>query len=688
MKISYNWLQDLIEEKLPNSEKLADLLSIRSFEIELAEKKDKDYILDVDVLPNRAHDCFSHQGIAREVAAILKLNLKTTDYSKIIKNKDGLVKNILNVEIKNKDLCRRYTACVLNNVKIEPSSKLIQSRLIACGLKPINNIVDITNYVMLETGQPMHAFDADKISENRLGQKNIVVRRAQKGEKIKTLDGSEYDLDDNILLIADIKNPLCIAGIKGGTVSEINNNTKNIILEAANFEPTFTRRASQKLKLRTDASLRFEHDLDPNLTKEAIDMAVYLIDDLAGGSVVGDIFDVYPKKVLPKKIVLNLNDVNSLLGVTISIKQVSDILKRLGFKFQVLSSKFQVEVPTKRIDVSIPEDLIEEIGRIYGYENISSQFPNAALIPPTTNEDVVYQNKIRNILIGFGFDEVYNYSFVSDDALKMYRKKINAIEVANPISQEQKYLRPNLITNLIRNIKDNEKYFNEIKIFELGRVFCGNKLNVKETKKIGAVMVLNNKKNEANNFYELKGVLDSLFNKLRITDQWYDDVFSDDILVSDLYHNARRAEVKVGDECLGWIGEINNLVLSKLGIKSKVVGFELFFDKVAELATEERIYLPPSKYPAMVRDIAVLVERGTKVEDVLNLINVVGSSLVVDVDLFDIYEDEQSGDGRKSIAFHIIYQSDEHNLTDKEVNEVQKKIVKVLEDEGGWDVRK
>ncbi|MBL7155496.1 MAG: phenylalanine--tRNA ligase subunit beta [Candidatus Portnoybacteria bacterium] len=640
MKISYNWLQSLIKKKLPQPEKLADLLTRHSFEVELVEKRDDDHLLDVEVLPNRAHDCLSHLGIAREIAAITNNKLQITNYNKI-QNSKFKIQNLVKVENKDKNLCPRYTARALINVKVGPSPQWLQERLEVCGLRPISNIVDIANYVMLETGQPLHAFDADKL-KSQGKTKTIIVRRAKKGEKITTLDNEKYDLDENILVIADEKNPVCVAGIKGGQGPGIDGQTKRIILEAANFSPQIIRQGSQQLNLKTDASWRFEHQLDPNLTEEAVALAAYLVQEIAGGEILDGIVDVYPIKIKPKKVKLDIKRVKSLLGVDIPAKEIKSILERLGFEVQPQ----EVIVPTRRLDVSIPEDLIEEIGRLYGFEKIPSQMPRASLIPPKRNEDLIYQNKIRDILTNLGFSEVYNYSFVSD----------KGVEVLNPISQEQKYLRPNLAINLIKNIKENKKYFNEVRLFEIGKVFEKNKSQVIEKKKLGAVLF-------PADFYRLKGVIETLLNKLRITDVWYDEATGKNI----------RAKVKTGNDLLGWLGD--NI-------------FELDFEKIVKLATEERIYAAPSKYPAVVRDVALLVERGTKVIEALNLIHAAGGPLIRDIDLFDIYDGEEIPDGKKNLAFHIIYQSDDHTLTDKEVNKLQEKIIKALEEEGGWEVRK
>ena len=691
MKISYNWLQSFFKKKLPQPEKLADLLTMHSFETELIEKRGPDYLLDVEVLPNRAHDCLSYRGLAREIAALLKYPFKPVDYVKKIKvNQKESIVNSVRVEVKDKELCPRYMAGLSTNVKVGLSPQWLQERLKICGLRPISNIVDIANYVMLETGQPLHAFDADKLF-SRGEIKTIIVRRAKKGEKIITLDNDKYDLDENILVIADEKNPVCLAGIKGGQGPGIDQQTKRVILEAANFSSQIIRQGSKQLKLETDASWRFEHQPDPNLTEEAMAMAVYLIQEISGGQFAKGTIDFYPHKIRPRKVKLEISQVKKILGVALPVKEIKNILERLGFEIKAIGRSLQVTVPTRRLDVTMLEDLIEEVGRIYGFEKITGQLPEAALIPPVKNEDLIYQNKIREILVNLGFSEVYNYSFISEKdiaALKLDNAKI--IEVANPISQEQKYLRPELAVNLVKNIRENKKYFEEVRLFELGRIFWKetSPKKINERKKLAGVISLINQSNQAQEFYHLKGVIDSLLHKLGISDIWYDDALDENSVMPAFCHSERRAEVKIGQEIIGWLAELDGRILNGLGIKSKVAIFELDFDKLVRLATEERIYLPPSKYPAVVRDIALLVEPETKVSEVLNLIHAVGGRLISDVDLFDIYEGENIPDGKKNLAFHIIYQADDHTLTEKEINQLQEKIIKTLEKEGGWQIRK
>ncbi len=645
MKISYFWLKELIGGNLPDPEKLADLLTKHSFETEVFGKSGKDTLLGVDVLPNRAHDCLCHQEIAREAAALLRKPFGLKDYDREIKPGSELTGGLVKVEVKDSCLCPRYTARAIVDVKVGPSPAWMQERLKACGLRPISNVVDIVNYVMLETGQPMHAFDLDKLEGGK-----IIVRRAKKGEKIVSLDDEEYELNKDVLVIADSKNPVAIAGIKGGKNPEVDSHTTKIILEAANFDLHAIRRASQKLKLKTDASWRFEHELDPSLT-EYIDRAVYLIQEIAHGRPAKGRVDLYPKKSKPKAVSLEMEKMESLLGVEVAITQAKDILERLGFETRAAKGCLKTVVPLRRKDISLPEDLIEEVGRVYGLEKIPSQMPVAALIPPPLDEELACQNKVKDILSNLGFSEVYNYSFVGEGG---------EVEVLNPLSQEQKYLRSNLAGKLAEKTKENSKYFDLVRLFEIGKVFYKKDSKVMEKKKIAAAIF-------PADFYRLKGLVETLLNKLRISDVWYDDEFEKN------GNQAKRAEVKVGNEMIGWLGD---------------EVFELDFERLVELATEERVYSPPSKYPAVVRDLALIAERTTKVAEILNLINAAGGKMVVDVDLFDIYEGEKIEQGKKSLAFRLVFQADDHTLTDQEIGHLQEKIIKTLEQEGGWEVRR
>jgi len=682
MIFSYNWLKDYIKGKLPKPEKLAELLTMHSFEVEEVKKSGSDFILDIDVLPNRAVDCFSHLGVAREIALVTNSKFQIPDYRLPITNYQ--IKDFLTLELREKRACPRYTAKIVAEVKVGPSPKWMQQRLKVCGLKPINNIVDIANYVMLETGQPLHAFDAEKLEG-----KKIIVRFARKNEKIVTLDEEKYDLNENILVIADAKKAIAIAGIKGGILPEIDKKTKVVVLESANFNPKVIRKASKELKLKTDASIRFEHGIDPNLTEFALKRACCLIQKFAKGKIAQGLIDIYPKKARPKRIKLELEYLEKLLGVEIPIRKIKNILKKLEFKFIKIRPRYiVVEVPTLRLDISLPEDLIEEIGRIYGFQRIPARFPITALIAPKRNINIFWEDITKNILRTAGFSEVYNHSFVSEKDAKLFNlKPKQLIEVENPISIDQKYLRPSLIPNLLKNIQKNQRYFNEIKIFELGKTFTimrrkGRTQNNEEKRMLSGIIT-------GDSFYQLKGVIDLLLNKLGMSNIWYDEYEpTPETSEISIWHPKKCAEIKVNHQEIGFLGEIKPKLLEDLKIKRKVVIFDFNFERLQKLSSEETIYQPVSPFPAAVRDLAVLLPKEVRVVDVLNRINRVGGETVRDVDLFDIYEGPEIPSQKKNLAFHIIYQSEKKTLRAQEIDKIQNKIIKALEKESGWEVRR
>jgi len=686
MIFSYNWLKQYIDGKMPGPEELVELLMFHSFEIEGLEKKGSDYLIDIDVLPNRAHDCLSHIGIAREVAVLTGLKFQMPQIlvdsfgNDRTEMKPSKVGDFISLDVKDGNDCPRYTAKVVTGIKVGSSPAWIQEKLEACGLQAINSIVDITNFVMLETGQPLHAFDADKIG------KKIVVRRAKAGEKLSALDDKAYKLDKNILVIADSKKPVAIAGIKGGEDTGIDEKTKNIVIEAANFNPVLTRKASRELKLRTDASMRFEQGIDPNLIDFAQQRVCTLIQEIAGGEVIFGMADFYPKKVSSKKIKLDCDYVNKLLGVKIPKQRMIKILKSLDFGVTGTGNQIIVQVPTRRIDVSIPEDLIEEIGRIYGYENIPCVFPVAVSSPPKRNDELFWQNIIRNILKQAGFFEAYGYSFIGDKDKEVFNLSENLLaEIENPISSLNKYLRMSLISNLVKVVKENLKNSDEVRMFEIGNVFK-KKNGFQE--KLMLTGILTGKSIKDEGFYELKGTVDSLLNGLGISDHWYDDVkATPEDSSSHIWHPGKTAEIKVGDREIGFLGQLHPAVTSALNIKENIFVFDVDLSQLLEVVSEEHEYQPISPYPTVLRDLAILVPKGTKMVNILNTINSAGGEIVRDVDLFDVYTGEAVPEGRENFAFHIIYQSADKTLSSAEVDIIHKKIIKALEENPSWEVR-
>ncbi len=702
MLFSYDWLQSFFPKKLPAPKKLAELLTLHSFEVQEIKKVDGDWVFDIDVTPNRS-DCFSHLGIARECAAFLNSKLKTQnskprlpDRQAQLKTQNLDIKNFIKVEVENKNDCLRYMGEVLLDVKVGESPEWIKKRLIACGVQPINNIVDIMNYTMLETGQPLHAFDLDKISELQIAncklqiekksEKKIIIRRAKRGEKIKTLDDKEYILDKNILVIADQEKPLAIAGIKGGKAAEITSKTKNIFIESANFAPTLIRRASRSLNLRTDASFRFEHGLDPNLAEEGLKKAVLLVQEIAGGTVAGKRIDIYSKKVKPKKIKIYLSKLEKLSGIKIPAKEVKRILRGLNFKVLKEKSGFiEVEIPTYRQDLVIPEDLIEEILRIYGYEKINSCPPQISLTFPQKNPELSAQRKVKEILKELGFTEVYNYSFISKEDTRFFNKEY-IVELENPVSEKFQYLRPSLLVNLLKNAKHNLKFFEAFKIFEVGKIFQKQGSKILEKRTLAGIIV-GEKKEEG--FFVLKGYIDSLFDGLGITDWFYDEFQPRPEDMKKLFwHINKSAEIKVNQEKIGFLGEVSERILHHFDIRVPIYAFEMDFEKLIEFITEEKEYQEIPKFPSAVRDIALLVPMYEKTENVQKKIFAAGGDLLIDVDLFDIYFGEGLPEGKKNLAFHLIFQAKDRTLSSEEIDNLMKKIIYSLEENPEWEVRK
>jgi phenylalanyl-tRNA synthetase beta chain len=728
MKFSYNWLKTNLS-KIPKPEKMAEILTLHSFEVKEVKRMGDDWLIDIDILPNRMPDCSSHLGVAREIAVLTGAKLKE-DKHKLTEVENLKAKDFVKVEVKNPKDCPRYTARVVTNVKVGPSPKWIQDRLIVCGLRPINNIVDITNYVMLETGQPLHAFDGEKLTN-----KKIIVRRAKKPtvrtqrEKIITLDEGKYNLDNDILVIADAKLPVAIAGIKGGKRPEIDNGTRIVVIEAANFNQRVIRRGSQKLNLKTDASLRFEAGIDPNLTEFAINRTASLMEKVTGGKIAKGLIDVYPKKFFPRRIRLNLDYVKSLLGIEISKKQIINILRKLEFKIyfggentpqlttvgmkaaertcpvgdtpplrsgvvhKAQSDKLEVIIPTRRLDVSIPEDLIEEIGRVHGYQKIPAIFPQTTLVPPVRNFDRTWEELARNSLKEAGFSETYNYSFIGEKQKETFSYlDRELIEIENPISNEQKYLRPSLIPNLLKNVKDNFRYFEEIRLFELGKVYIKEKSKnqkIIEKRMLAGLITKKEASRQSDEFYQLKGAIDSLLNKLGISDIWYDSYkpTPSESKIS-LWQKGKAAEIKINQTEIGFLGGISPKILGDLKIKAPIFLFDLDFELLLKFALEEQEFRPISRYPAAVRDLAILVPLQIRVEEVLNRIEIAAGPLLRDIDLFDIYEGEELPEGKKNLAFHLIYQAEDRTLPSKEIDNIHSRIIKSLEEEPEWQVRK
>lgn len=664
MKFSYNFLQSFFKEKLPPAEKLADLLMMHFFEVEAVEKVGDDYVLDIDILSSRAGDCFSHFGVAREIGAITGEKMEIKDVK--IKENGENINDKVKVEVRGG--CSRYMLKGISDIKVEESPQYIQKILKACGINPINNVVDIANYVMLETGQPLHVFDADKLEGDK-----VFVRYAKKREKIVTLDEKRYELQESILVISDEVSSVGIAGIKGGIVAEVDKNTKNIYIEAANFDPVTIRRGSQKVKIRTDASLRFEHGISPEMAEVAINKTAFMINSIAKGSVDRGVVDYYPEKQKEKNVNFKIEDVRKLLGEDVALKEVERILRALEFKVQRNGSSFLVTVPYFRTDVFIKEDIIEEIGRIYGYDKIETKNPIRSIVPEERGGYFSFCNKIRDIWEKFGFYETYNYSFINEE-LSLYFDRKQLIELEKPVSLEFKYLRPTLVLGLLRNVAENEKNYEKINIFEIGSVFC--KKEKYEEKKMLAII-------SSYNFYQAKGRIDVFLNKLSGINPSYKKIEENEV-----FDVKKTAKILIGKEEVGLLGTPLRGIKDKMKIKGNFTIAEIDLDKIIKNYKTIKEYQPIMKFPSSARDLAVLVSKSTPYKEIADKIKKEGGPLLREVVLFDFYEGKGIPEGMKSFAFRLTFQAKNKTLSSEEVNVIFEKIINSLEKVSDYKVRK
>ncbi|MBU6414834.1 phenylalanine--tRNA ligase subunit beta [Patescibacteria group bacterium] len=662
---------------------LAELLTMHAFEVESVAKAGNDFCLDIAVQKsNRAADCAGHIGVAQEIIAIKNLKVKIQNAKSQIKIKNG-DKKLLTVTIENKDDCRRYIGVVMNGVVVKESPQWLRERLETCGMQSINNLVDAANYVMLETGQPLHIFDYDALEGRR-----IAVRRARKNEFLKTLDNQKLELSPDALVIADAKNPIALAGIKGGFDSGVSKKTKTIVLEAANFDPALIRSASRLFNLKTDASFRFEHNLDPNLAEVASMRLVELVRQVAGGEVIG-MTDIYPQKILPQKIFLSRAYAENLIGCELPARRIEDLLKRLGFIVtQKKKDGWIAEVPTIRRDVSSTEDIIEEIARLYGYKHIAMRAPETLLFPAEPNDELLWEDKVRDFFKGAGFSEAYTYIFTGEKEIRDFEDAASGyVELENPTSPETRYLVKHSIFKYARALAENLRHTDEARLFAVTKDFEWRMNKIEERKELIAAFGKKGK-SASDIFLELKGVAENLLSALGVSDFWFDDAPNSRFQIQDsrFYHPYRRAEIKIGDDAIGIIGEIHPAIAQTIKLKSRAVFLHIDFGKLWHKAESEHEYRPISKYPAAVRDIALLVPRGEKIEKIQNVIETSGGDLLQDVDLFDYFEEFDKEKEKMSVAFHLRFQSNERTLLEKEVDVLMKKITEAVK-EKQWAVR-
>ncbi|GKZ03298.1 phenylalanine--tRNA ligase beta subunit [Paraclostridium bifermentans] len=632
-----------------------------------------DALIEFEITSNRP-DCRSIIGIAREAAVTLGKELK---YPQITVNgSDEEMKFEIDVQT---ELCKRYCGKVIKDVKVGPSPYWMQRRLIEAGMRPINNIVDITNYVMLELGQPLHAFDLEDIKYDKM-----IVKLAQEGEKFTTLDGVQRTLTSDMLVIGNQDKTLDLAGIMGGENSEVKDNTTSIFLEGASFAKENIRATSKKLGLRTEASSRFEKGIDVNLTEAAVNRACQLIEELGCGTVLNGMLDYYPKKEEVQKITANPERINKLLGVNVPMDQFINILERLEFKCNLISSdKLELEVPSFRLDICEDADILEEVARIYGYENIpSATLEGNATAGVKTNKQKFMDN-VKSNSIAVGLNEILTYSFVSPrgvDKLNLAEddERREFVKIINPLGEETSVMRTTLIPNMLDVISTNLSHkVEEVYAFECGNTFRPQEGLPVETKKLSIGMY-----GKEVDFFSIKGAVETI-----LTNVGFDGYEVEPETKNLTFHPGRCAKLVYNNICIGTFGELHPDVLENYDLNQRVYVAEIDIDLVFENLNNSKVYNPLPKYPATTRDIALLVKDEVFVKQIEDIIKANGSDILESYQLFDVYKGAQIEEGHKSIAYSITYRSKDKTLTDEDVAKVHDKIVSELSEKLNANLR-
>jgi len=672
MYISYEWLQSFFDEEIPPIDEVARLLTAHSYEVE----KVSDGVILIDVLPNRGHDSLCHLGVARELSVLLGRQVRSPlDSPNFITNNTRTAQRI-SLIIPDDGLVRRASKRIIADVKIGESPSWMRERLEKVEQRAINNIVDATNYVTFEIGQPVHAFDFDKIAGTE--PKNIYIRYAKEGEKITLLDGNEYELDPSMLVIADDAGALDVAGIKGGARAAIDESTKTVLLSVCNFDPTNIRKTCEKLKINTDAAKRFKQELTPQLVEAGIERLTELAVTVAGGAPSVDVLDIYPEKPAITELTVTPREINALLGTTLSAGDIEAVLKRMeyaGFFYRVDNGAFRVRVPDERLDLTNPgrgeysgansADLIEEICRIVGYDTIVGVLPER-LHAPAILKSYYYTELIRQTLIALGFSEVYTYSFLNDAAYLTDSSVFEAIKVENPIAVDKGCLRASLAYMMREKLDENLRNadllgIDMVKIFEIGNVFRKKKQNdIEEYQEwVSLAISVKNKKD-----YDSADISQTI-QHLAIA------------LNTDVNYINSKSIWHYGNKAGGGICEINFTDLIEKLPEPKS------YNALSEVPASRVVYTPIIPYPFITRDIAVWMPESADPSALEGIINTYGTELLRRVTLFDSF----TKDGRTSYAYRLVFQASNRTLIDDEVNAIMNTIYSHAATQTGWEVR-
>lgn len=675
IKIPVSWLRDYLKTDAA-AKTIARDLSFSGPSVERIEKHGEDYIFDIEVTTNRP-DAFSVFGIAREANAILTYNKQGSK----LQNPEGINLNLdpdtkeklnLDVTVTNSTLCPRFTAIVVSNVKIGPSPAQIRNRLTSCGIRPINNIVDITNYVMLETGQPMHAFDYGKIKRAKM-----TLRASRESEKITTLDGKIHKLPKGAIVIEDASRIIDLCGIMGGENSQITRRTKNVLLFAQAYDPLTIRKTTQALATRTEAAARFEKGIDLENILPVLSRAVYLAKKNAGAKIASELIDIYPKKQTAQKVNLPISKLNKYLGVEMDATDAAKILSLLGFKVTQQAVQISALAPSWRSqDITSDVDLIEEIARIYGYHNLPSKLPQGE-VPKRADSNLKEVISLKNSLKMLGLTETISYSIISKDLLAAsgFAPK-NAVELANPLTEEWQFMRPSLIPSLVdviaknlpagrqgQNIKPN------LKLFEIAKTYLPSKNNLpKQDLYLAAVTT-------ESDFFKIKGLAENIFESLLQNPKFQKMQTADTLFDQNL-----SAIIKIGETAVGKLGILSSNLLNHFTLEMPISAIELNLSIVYSLKSKILSFHPIPKYPPVVEDISAIFSQNTPVALIVQEAKS-ASELLKKAEIIDIFEDEKIGEGKKSVTLRLTYQKPSGTPTQEEVEQGRKAITARLQTE-------
>jgi len=681
MKISYNWLKDYIDLNIP-PEELGKVLTMAGLPMESIQKFSDDHVLELEVTANRP-DWLSMVGVAREIAAITGKKFKVP-LSSVPRSSSEKGKGIISIKVEDKKLCPRYTARTIRDVRVGESPAKLKARLEAMELRPVNNIVDITNFCLFETGEPMHAFDLDKIE----GQ-SIVVRRARKGEKIVTIDGVERTLDDSVLVIADSARSIAIAGVMGGLNTEVTASTKNILLEAAYFDPISIRRTSRKLGISTESSYRFERKVDLANIVYASDRASGIISETAGGSIEG-FNDIGDRPASKESVSLKYSHLDKIAGVKIAPSKVKKILASLGLRARASSKDGATfEIPSFRYDLNYEIDLIEEVLRIYGYDMIPNTIPEVVEQPARMPHDMIIEKKIRTSLTGLGLDEVITYSLLSRRLLQTAGiPEEGIVEIQNPLSSEQEAMRPTLVVGMLNSILWNiNRKTKDLKLFELGKVYrkgLGDDFREKEYLSIaiaGQAYSTWLTGSRPASFFDLKGIVEELFLELGI------EKISFRHAKAHIFSQTACASVEIDGENVGTLGELNSRALGAFDIKEPVYFCEVCVDSILKHVPEKKKFIEMPKYPSVFRDISIIVGKEVPHFDLMSSIRSAAGAILKDIKLIDRYAGRQIPEGKVGLTYRLEYQDLKKTLEDKDVLDVHAKVLRELGEKLGAKLR-